>query len=135
MKPLTIALALKANAELKIQKKEKPLFSPLKDWRAPMGHFLEDQSQSTIQRAMPSETFEGPWKLSRIIKTLGEKWYRNALQDIFGFGMRTRSSCPSESPGVLPTPEKFILMGKWNGRFPPLFPSLLVITFLSTACK
>jgi cell division protein FtsI (penicillin-binding protein 3) len=42
----------------------------------------------------------------RIIARLGDKWYRNALQNLFGFGVKCGIELPSESAGVLPTPGK-----------------------------
>ena len=50
--------------------------------------------------------------VERIITELGEKWYRDALQDIFGFGLKTGIELPSESAGFLPVPGKKSKNGK-----------------------
>lgn len=115
MKPLTVAIALMANEELK-KRGEKPIFSPQE--KIPTGngvfpgrkkpisdtrvhHFLNMnmalQKSSNIYMAR---------LVQRIIETLGDSWYRNALQDIFGFGVKSGIELPSESPGILPMPGK-----------------------------
>ncbi len=115
MKPLTLAIAFMANEELK-KRGQKPLFSPhekiatangvfpgrrkpIKDTR--LHHFLNMnmalQKSSNIYMAR---------LVQRIIEALGEKWYRDALQDIFGFGVKSGIELPSESPGMLPMPGK-----------------------------
>lgn len=115
MKPITMAIALKANDEL-AKRKEKPLFNPkammptsnpyfpgrkkpLKDTH--LHHFLNMymalQKSSNIYVARLVE---------KIIKTLGNDWYRNVLYNDFGFGKKTGIELPSESGGLLPTPGK-----------------------------
>ncbi|MBS0603865.1 MAG: penicillin-binding protein 2 [Verrucomicrobia bacterium] len=130
MKPLTIALALKANAELKKQGK-KPIFFPHEKVATANGSFpgrskpihdtkthgylnmyLALQKSSNIYMAR---------MVQRIVDTLGEKWYRSALQEIFGFGVKTGIEIPSESPGVLPTPGKIHPNGKMEWSTPTPF--------------
>jgi len=115
MKPLTIAICLKANMELKKQGK-KPIFfpdekvntangqfpgrsRPIKDTH--VHHFLNMnlalQKSSNIYMAR---------MIQRVIDALGEAWYRKALQDVFGFGIKSGVEIPSESAGLLPTPGK-----------------------------
>ncbi len=130
MKPLTLALALKANAELKKQGK-KPIFFPHEKIATANGVFpgrskpihdtkthpylnmyLALQKSSNIYMARMAQ---------RMIEALGEKWYRSALQEIFGFGVRTGIELPSESPGVLPTPGKLYPNGKMEWSTPTPF--------------
>ncbi len=130
MKPLTLALALKANEELR-KRGKKPLFSPHEKIATANGAFpgrskpihdtkthpylnmyLALQKSSNIYMARLAQ---------RIVDTLGEKWYRNALQEIFGFGTRTGVELPSESPGVLPTPGKIHPSGKMEWSTPTPF--------------
>ncbi|KAG6559346.1 putative peptidoglycan D,D-transpeptidase PenA [Candidatus Rhabdochlamydia oedothoracis] len=122
MKPLTVALALKANLEL--QRQGKPaLFAPeekikiigktfpgrkkkpIRDVRSHsyLNMYMALQKSSNIYMAILVE---------RIITELGEKWYRDALQDIFGFGLKTGIELPSESTGFLPVPGKKSKNGK-----------------------
>jgi cell division protein FtsI (penicillin-binding protein 3) len=129
MKPLTLAIALKANAELK-KRGKKPIFSPLEKIATSNGSFpgrskpihdthlhgylnmyLALQKSSNIYMAR---------LVQRVIETLGEKWYRDALQEIFGFGVKTGIELPSESPCMLPTPGKLHPNGKmeWSTATP-----------------
>lgn len=122
MKPLTIALALRANLELQKQGKSA-LFKPeekikvigktfpgrrkkpIRDVRSHsyLNMYMALQKSSNIYMALLVE---------RIITELGEKWYRDALQDIFGFGLKTGIELPSESAGFLPVPGKKSKNGK-----------------------
>lgn len=129
MKPLTLALALKANAELK-KRGKPPLFSPhekiatsnpyfpgrskpLKDLR--LHYYLNMnlglQKSSNVYMAR---------LVQRIIENLGPAWYRSALQDIFGFGIKTCIELPGESIGLLPAPGKKHPNGalEWSGPTP-----------------
>lgn len=40
--------------------------------------------------------------VQHVIQHFGEKWYRDQLEQTFGFGMKTGIELPSESPGLLP---------------------------------
>jgi cell division protein FtsI (penicillin-binding protein 3) len=59
--------------------------------------------------------------IQRVVDTLGEKWYRDALQEIFGFGLKTGIELPSESPGSLPCPGKMHPNGKMQWSTPTPF--------------
>lgn len=130
MKPLTIALALKANEELKKQGK-KPLFSPHEKIATANGAFPGRSKPIHDTRMHPylnmtlalqkSSNIYMARLVQRIVDTLGEKWYRNALQEIFGFGIKTGIELPSESPGVLPTPGKLHPNGKMEWSTPTPF--------------
>ena len=122
MKPLTVALALRANLELQRQGKSA-LFAPeekikvigktfpgrkkrpIRDVRSHsyLNMYMALQKSSNIYMAILVE---------RIITELGEQWYRDALQDIFGFGLKTGIELPSESTGFLPVPGKKSKKGK-----------------------
>jgi len=41
-----------------------------------------------------------------VIEALGNDWYRSALQDIFGYGVKTGIELSSETTGLVPTPGK-----------------------------
>lgn len=130
MKPMTIALALKANAELKKQGK-KPIFSPQEKIATASGAFpgrtkpIRDTNLHhflNLDLAMQkSSNIYMARLVQRIIETLGEKWYRNNLQEIFGFGVKTGIELPSESPALLPTPGKLHPNGKMEWSTPTPF--------------
>lgn len=130
MKPLTIAIALKANQELKRQGK-KPLFSPLEKIATSNGSFPgRSKPISDTKRHSYLNMQMGLYKSSniymarivqRIIETLGPEWYRNALSEIFGFGAKTGIELPSESTGLLPRPGKLHPNGKMEWSTPTPF--------------
>lgn len=111
MKPLTLAICMKANAELKKQGK-KPIFFPEEKIATANGRFpgrskpisdthlhnflnmdLALQKSSNIYMAR---------MIQRVIETLGEEWYRNSLQELCGFGTKVGLELPGESIGLLP---------------------------------
>ena len=130
MKPLTLAIALKANVELKKQGK-KPIFSPLEKIPTASGafpgrskpiHDLRTHPYLNMDLALQkSSNIYMARLVQRIIEALGEEWYRNALQDIFGFGVKTGIELPSESPCLLPTPGKLHPNGKMQWSTPTPF--------------
>lgn len=114
-KPITIAIALKANQYLKA-KGEKELFSPEEKIATSNGHFpgrskpITDTSlhyylnlDMAIQKS--SNIYTGRLA-ERIINRLGAQWFRQQIQ-LFGFGQKTKIELPAESAGVLPTPGKY----------------------------
>jgi cell division protein FtsI (penicillin-binding protein 3) len=130
MKPLTIALALKANAELKKQGK-KPIFSPLEKIATANGSFPgrskpihDTHSHGFLNMPLAIQKSSNIYMarlVQRIIEALGDQWYRNALQEIFGFGVKTGIELPSESPCMLPTPGKLHPNGKMEWSKPTPF--------------
>lgn len=111
MKPITVAVSLKANEEL-IKRGESPLFDPeemmptsnpyfpgrkkpLKDLshHSFMDMYMAIQKSSNIYVARLAE---------KIVQRLGKEWYRQVLYEDFGFGQKTGIELPSESPGLLP---------------------------------
>lgn len=126
-KPITMAIALKANEELRSLGKA-PLFTPeekvatlsgwfpgrsipLKDGRPHeyLNMFLALQKSSNIYMARI---------IHRVVDTLGEAWYRKALVDLFGFGQKTGIELPGESVGLVPTPGKMHPNGKLEWSVP-----------------
>lgn len=115
MKAITMAICLMANEEMKKEGK-KPLFSPeekvstlpslfpgrskpLKDIHLHkyMNMNMALQKSSNVYMAK---------MVQRVIEAKGDRWYRNALETVFGFGQKTGIELPGESPGLLPTPGK-----------------------------
>lgn len=129
MKPITIAISLKANLEL-IKQGKPPLFSPHEKVAAGIAHFpgrskpLKDlyphrflnmnmgiQKSSNVYMAR---------MIQRVVERLGDAWYRNALQEIFGFGTKTEIEMTGESVGLLPKPGKMHPNGtlEWSKATP-----------------
>ncbi|NDE82708.1 MAG: penicillin-binding protein 2, partial [Chlamydiia bacterium] len=115
MKPITMAICLHANAELKKQGKP-PLFNPQEKISTVSGYFpgrstpIRDTKlhrflnmEMAIQK---SSNIYMARMVHRVIDTLGNDWYRNALQNIFGYGVKTGIELSSETAGLLPTPGK-----------------------------
>ena len=115
MKPITMAICLHANAELKKQGKP-PLFNPQEKISTASGYFpgrstpIRDTKlhrflnmEMAIQK---SSNIYMARMVHRVIDALGNDWYRNALQNIFGYGVKTGIELSSETAGLLPTPGK-----------------------------
>lgn len=114
MKPITLAIALKANKVLQLRG-EKAIFNPEEKMATSNGHFpgrknLKDthlhyylnmnmalQKSSNIYMAR---------LIDQVVNRLGNEWYKEQLHHIFGFGEPTRVELPSENSGLVPTPGK-----------------------------
>lgn len=112
MKPITLAICLKANEEL--AKQHKPLLfrtdekiptsnghfpgrsKPIKDVRT--HNFLN--TNLAIQK---SSNVYFATLVDRLINRFSEKWYREALVDLFGFSKKTDIELPGEADGLVPT--------------------------------
>jgi len=115
MKPITIAVTMQANAELK-QSGKKEIFSPSEKLETRNTHFpgrskplkdLYSHNYMNLPLAMQkSSNIYMARMVQRVVEAKGAEWYRHALQTIFGFGIKTGVEIPSESGGLLPTPGK-----------------------------
>jgi len=129
MKPITLAIALKANEELS-SRNAPPLFDPLemmptsnpsfpgrnKPLRDTHLHYYLNM-QMALQK---SSNIYMARLVERIIRQFGNEWYRKALCEDFGFSQKTGIELPSESPGVVPTPGKMFPNGnlEWSTATP-----------------
>lgn len=114
LKPFTIAIALRANEELK-RRGEKELFSIEEKMATSNGRFPGRKKPITdtklhyylnMDMAMQKSSNIYMARLAeRMIARLGNDWYRRQLQ-LFGFGQKTSIELPAESAGLLPTPGK-----------------------------
>jgi cell division protein FtsI (penicillin-binding protein 3) len=114
-KPITLAICLKANEEMK-KRGKPPLFSPSEKVGTSNGSFpgrskpIKDthhHSWLNMELAMQkSSNIYMARMIQRVVDALGDRWYRSALQDLFGFGQKTGIELPSETVGLLPTPGK-----------------------------
>jgi len=128
MKPLTIAIALQANLERQKQGKP-PLFHPSDKIDTSRGNFpgrgkkpLKDthfhhylNMNLALQK---SSNIYCATLVQRIIQNFGDSWYRDQLQNRFGFGIKTNIELPGESLGVLPTPGKKHANGRLEWSLP-----------------
>lgn len=114
MKPITLAIALIANDELK-KRGEAPLFHPeekiaTRDGRFPGRRPLKEINyHSYLNMAMALQKSSNIYMarlIQRVCERLGKEWYREQLHHIFGFGLKTEVELPGESGGVLPLPGK-----------------------------
>lgn len=115
MKPLTLAVALKAN-EVLVKKGEKPLFNPDEMIDTSNPHFpgrskpLKDTHfHAFLNMEMALQKSSNIYMARLMEKTvarLGNEFYRQSLQEIFGLGVKTSIELPSETRGLLPTPGK-----------------------------
>ncbi|HEY4254946.1 MAG TPA: penicillin-binding protein 2, partial [Chlamydiales bacterium] len=126
-KPITVAVSLRASEEL-IREGKKPLLhaeewvptadgrfpgrtKPLKDAR--MHRFLN--MDLAMQKS--SNVYMGRI-IHRVVETMGERWYRGALTELFGFGKKTDVELPAESGGLVPMPGKLHPNGKLEWSTP-----------------
>lgn len=111
MKPITLAVALKANEELK-RRRESPLFDPEEMMPTSNSHFsgrrkpLKDTHfHAFLNMNMALQKSSNIYMarlIERVIQRLGKEWYRAILYEDFGLGQKTGIQLPSESPGLLP---------------------------------
>ncbi len=130
IKPLTLAIALKANKEL-VKRGKPPLFSPNEKIATANGSFPGRSKPISDVRChhylnmymalQKSSNIYVARLVQRIIEQMGEQWYRNELHQMFGFGQKTGIELPSESPGLLPLPGKMHPNGSLEWSTPTPF--------------
>ncbi len=126
-KPITLAICMRANQELQ-RRGKKPIFSPDEKIATANGWFpgrtvplkdgrLHSYLNMNMSLQKSSNVYMGRLA-ERLVHTMGDIWYRNALHDLFGFGKKTNIELPAESPGLLPTPGKLHPNGKLEWSLP-----------------
>ena len=127
-KPMTIAVCMKANAEL-IKQGKPPIFSLTEKVSTSVGNFpgrgkpLKDVHKHNFlnmyMAIQKSSNIYMARMIQRVIETMGEKWYREALEQM-GFGHKTGIELTAESIGLLPTPGKTYKSGRleWSKATP-----------------
>jgi len=128
-KPFTIAIALKANDQLR-QKGEKELFSTDEKIATSNGRFRGRSKPITdtslhyylnMDMGMQKSSNIYMGRLAeRMVDRLGNEWYRRQILS-FGFGQKTGIELPAESAGVLPTPGKYHPNGALEWSVPTPF--------------
>ena len=129
MKPLTLAIGLKANLEQN-KRGKPPVFSPQDKVATTIGNFpgrgkplkdLHTHKFLNFQLGLQKSSNVYMAKLvQKVTESLGDAWYRQALADLFGFGQKTGIELPAESAGLLPRPGKLHPNGKleWSKATP-----------------
>lgn len=115
MKPITVAIALKANDELQ-KRGEKPLFFPDEMIRTDNPNFpgrnrplrdVRTHKYLNMNMAIQKSSNIYVARLTqKIVEALGANWYREQLVHVFGFGLKSGVELPYENPGLVPTPGK-----------------------------
>ena len=111
MKPMTLAIALKANQEM-VRQGKPPLFTTQEKVKTATRNFkgrnkpLKDTSfhkylnfEMALQK---SSNVYMATMVERVIENLGVQWYLNELEKTFGFGVKTGIELPAEGGGFLP---------------------------------
>ncbi|PIS02413.1 MAG: penicillin-binding protein 2 [Chlamydiae bacterium CG10_big_fil_rev_8_21_14_0_10_42_34] len=126
-KPITVAICMLANEEL-AKSGKKPIFTPEEKIPCSNGWFpgrsrpLKDgRHHSFLNMDLAMQKSSNIYMariIQRLVETMGDQWYRNALSDVFGFGQKTNIDLPAESSGLLPTPGKLHPNGKLEWSLP-----------------
>ncbi|NGX49967.1 MAG: hypothetical protein K940chlam5_01576, partial [Candidatus Anoxychlamydiales bacterium] len=116
MKPITLAICLKANEELALEGRV-PIFLPDEKISTSNGHFpgrskpIQDarvhKYLNLYLAIQKSSNIYVATLVDRLINTMGEKWYRDALIDLFGFSEKTGIEFPFEARGFVPDFNKY----------------------------
>ncbi len=110
IKAFTTTIGLLVNQKLK-ERGQPPLFDPEEMVPTLDGSFpgrtpLKDTSPHHYLNmnlaVQKSSNIYMARLVDKIIKTMGAKWYREQLVEIFGFGVPTKIELPYENPGMLP---------------------------------
>ncbi len=143
MKPITVALCLKANEELEKLGKA-PLFHPEEKIQTTqtifpgraskpltdisphkyLNMYMAIQKSSNIYMAIITD---------RLMNTLGPNWYRKELIETFGFGQKTGIELPAEAVGFLPTPGKKYPNGALQWSLPTPYSLAIGHNLLATS--
>ncbi len=116
MKPITLAICLKANEEL-IKQKKAPLFYPNEKIDTSNGYFpgrskpiKDGRVHNYLNMNLAIQKSSNVYfanLIDRLINTFSEEWYRDALIDMFGFSKKTQIEIPGEEQGFVPTIGKY----------------------------
>ncbi len=111
MKPITMAICLKANEDLALIGRA-PMFSPDEKIPVSNGYFPGRSKPITDARnhkylnlylaVQKSSNIYIATLVDRLINTMSEKWYRDALIELFGFSKKTGIEFPFEAKGFVP---------------------------------
>jgi len=144
MKPLSIAIAMLANEELKRRGKE-PIFDPREMIPVSNGHFPGRKNPipdvgthrylNMYLALQKSSNIYVAKLIQRVVATLGDEWYRKQLEEVFGFGVLTHIELPAESAGLLPSPLKTYGNGKLQWSTPTPYSLAFGYNLLATSMQ
>lgn len=136
IKPLSMAIALKANQE-RIAQGLKPLFDPeekidvkkivLPGRKVPMKDVSTAQFLNMDMALQRSSNTYTAGLIQKVVDNQGASWYRQQLHEVFGFGKKTGIELPSEAAGFLPAINKSYASGKLQWSVPT--PACLAIGY------
>lgn len=112
MKPITVAIGLKANEEL-ISLNKEPLFDPEGPIDTQRSIFPGRSAYPLIDRPghkqlnmymaiQKSSNVYMAQIIDRVISVMGAEWYRKQLVETFGFGQKSGIELPAETIGLVP---------------------------------
>lgn len=143
MKPITIAICLKAQEEQNVKNfasfaNEKIDTSrssfpgrgskPLKDthFHNYLNMYMAIQKSSNVYMAV---------SIDRVISKMGNDWYRSMLVNTFGFGKKTGIELPGEATGLIPTPGKLHPNGALEWSLPTPYSLAMGHNMLATSIQ
>jgi cell division protein FtsI (penicillin-binding protein 3) len=146
MKPITAAIALKGNEELKNQGGE-PFFHPLdkidttrsiypgRASRPLVDKPIQHRSLNMYMAIKKSSNVYPAQIIDRLIASLGNEWYRKQLVEVFGFGQKTGVELPAEAVGLVPTPGKCHANGSLEWSVPTPYSLAMGYNILATSLQ
>ncbi|MFC2049540.1 peptidoglycan D,D-transpeptidase FtsI family protein [Chlamydiota bacterium] len=146
MKPITIAIGLKANEDLKKVAKgvifhptdkidgTRTIFpgrgnKPLKD--IPGQH----RALNMYMAVWKSSNVYMAQIVDRVINSLGNEWYRQQLVETYGFGEKSGIELPAEAVGIVPTPGKKHANGALEWSTPTPYSLSIGYNLLATSMQ
>jgi cell division protein FtsI (penicillin-binding protein 3) len=127
IKPITLAIALKAN-QLNKENNLPPLFTPEekiathKGWFPGRSRPISDtrlHSYLNMDLALQkSSNIYVATIMQRAVNQYGNEWYREELIQTFGFGKKTTLELPGETAGLVPKPGKLYPSGALEWSLP-----------------
>ncbi len=127
MKPITMAIFLKANLESRRNGMD-PIFDPSEKIFSLSGNFkgrskpfYDTGKHRYLNMNMALQKSSNIYLaklIDRMLPQMGEAWYRQQLVDVFGFSSKTEIEVPGESYGLVPTPGKRHPNGKLEWSLP-----------------
>ncbi|EPP35036.1 penicillin binding transpeptidase domain protein [Chlamydia ibidis] len=125
MKPVTIAIALLANEEMRLLGKS-PIFDPHEPIdvtralfpgrkHSPLRDIVRNNKLNMYMAIQKSSNVYMAQLADRIIEHLGNHWYEEKLIAL-GFGRKTGIELPGEAVGLVPSPKRFHISGipEWS---------------------
>lgn len=145
MKPITMAVALQANADLEKQGKP-PIFNPEGQINTTRAIFPGRGSRPLVDphryrflnmnmALQKSSNVYMAQVVDQIIQSLGNEWYRRALVERFGFSLKTGIELPGEATGLVPTPGKLHPNGALEWSLPTPYSLAMGYNILATSMQ